>query len=312
MTTTGTPAATSGNDEDEPSAAEQVRAAETARWDRKVAKAQARGSGTAALAEAEATEQAANDLRDQRKAESYRARLIDPGRALARSWRTYRLILGLLVGCLLLVIAWNARTVAVGLGGPDPAWLDYAAEAPLSVPLLVVLLLQVSAAMNGRLEQVRPVRRRPSGWVLPTPTGLLELVLLSLSVAVCTVPALTVPHPRFEHVATSALPPFSLVAAALLIYTTVDLFSGIFRDHRASEGEGDSMRRRLELAMDLALDVERAQAGDNPLPTGDDGLPSISAIGKRFKGEKAVHQTAHDLLVRFSSRREVPVQHAQR
>lgn len=298
------PAATSGNEV----AAQAAYDHELHRWSRRVAKAQATADGKTALSVANEREQAADDARDQRKAESYRARLVDPGRALARAWRTYRLVLALLGGAIVLVLAWNARRVAIGLGGPNPPIADYAAEAAFSVPLVVVLILQVTAAQNGRLEQVKPLRATASGFRVPTATGLLEAALLAGSVLVCTWPALSAPHPRFEEIATSALPPFSLVAACGLMYTTTELFSSIFRDYRKAADDGDNMRRRLELAMDLALDVERAQQGDNPLPTSDDGLPSISQIGKRFKGEKATHQVAHDILARFSARREVPAQ----
>lgn len=275
-------------------------------WDRKVAKAQARAKGKTELAAAESTEATADDRRDQRKAESYRARLIDRGRALARNWRLYRLILLLLVVCLVLVIGWNARQVATGLGGENPELLDYAAEAPLSLPLLVILLLQVSAAQNGWLEKVAPFRRT-HGWIgrRPTATGWIEVGLLSGSVAICTWPAISAPEPRFEEIATSALPPFSLVVASVLLYVTSDLFSEIFTEHRTVDGEATNDRRRLELAMDLALDVERAQSGNNPLPVEDGGLPSISQISKRFKGDKALAQSAHDLLVRFEERKEV-------
>lgn len=276
-----------------------------AAWDRTVAEATARAEGKTALAEAKSVESAADDARDQCRAESYRARLIDQGRALARNWRMYRLILAILTGCLVLVIGWNARQVATGLGGEHPQLLDYAAEAPLSLPLLVILLLQVTAAQNGWLHKVQPFRRT-TGWLgrVPTATGWIEIGLLTGSVAICTWPALSAEHPRFEEIATSAMPPFSLVIVSVLLYVATDLFSEIFSEHQLTE-TADNPRRRLELAADLALEVERAQAGDNPLPVADDGLPSISAIGKRFKGDKATHQTAHDLLVRFGGREGV-------
>lgn len=279
---------------------------EKAKWDGKVARARARAEGKTDLAAVKSTEAAADDASDRCKAESYRSRLIDRGRALARNWRLYRLILSLLVVCLVLVIAWNARQVATGLGGANPEVLDYAAEAPLSLPLLVILLLQVSAAQNGWLDKVKPFRRT-SGRIgrRPTATGWIETGLLTGSVAICTWPALSAHEPRFEEIATSALPPFSLVVASVLLYVTSDLFSEIFREHRAVDAGAGNERRRLELAADLALDVERAQAGDNPLPVADDGLPSISQIGKRFKGDKVIHQLAHDLLTRFEQRKEV-------
>lgn len=302
---------TSGGDATSENTTEQTEAEaayeiEKARWDKTVAKARAKSQGKAALADAEATEAEADDRRDQRKAESYRSRLVNPGRSLARSWRLYRQIMALLVVCVVLVIAWNAHRVATGLGGQNPEWAHYAAEAPLSLPLLVILLLQVAAAQNGRLRRVRPVRKTQTGRYVPTATGLIEGALLAGSVAICTWPSLTAPHPRFEEIATSALPPFSLVVAAVLLFVTTDLFSEIFREHRATEhGEADNTRRRLELAMDLALEIDRAQGGDNPMPVADDGLPSISATVRRFKGEKATHQTAHDLLTRFQQREGV-------
>ncbi len=298
--------ATTSENDTEQTEAEAAYEIEKARWDKTVAKARAKSQGKKALAEAEATEAEADDRRDQRKAESYRSRLVNPGRSLARSWRLYRQIMALLLVCVVLVIAWNAHRVATGLGGPEPAWQMYAAEAPLSLPLLVILLLQVAAAQNGRLRRVRPVRRTTTGRYVPTATGLIEGALLAGSVAICTWPSVTAEHPRFEEIATSFLPPFSLVVAAVLLFVTTDLFSEIFREHRSAEdGEADNMRRRLELAMDLALEVDRAQHGDNPMPAAEDGLPSISSVLRRFKGEKCTAQTAHDLLTRFQQRGEV-------
>lgn len=297
--------ATSGNT-DTQTEAEAAYEIEKARWDKAAAKATAKAQGKKSIAEAEAIEAEADDARDQRKAESYRARLVNAGRSLARSWRMYRQIMAILSVCVVLVLAWNAQTVATNLGGPNPEWAHYAAEAPLSLPLLVILLLQVAAAQNGRLRRVRPVRRTNTGRYVPTATGLIEAALLAGSVAICTWPAVTADEPRFEEIATSALPPFSLVVSAVLLFVTSDLFSEIFREHRATEnGEADNMRRRLELAMDLALEIDRAQHGDNPMPAGDDGLPSISSILRRFKGEKCTAQTAHDLLTRFQQRGEV-------
>lgn len=272
------------------------------KWDIKAAKAAARSAGKRKLAHTRLDDIESGERVDFRKALRQKRKITDPAKHLVSTYRQYRFIRRVLMVGTLCGIAWTSWNVATSLGGPNPFPLYYVAEPIISVPVACIVYMQVIAAMNGRLARLRPFTRRPGGYFYwPTITGLIEIGLLATSVVICVYPALAVPQPQFEHVATRAIGPLAVVVFVALQLVAAELFGEIIREARLSddeESDDTSLRDRVRRAVELARDVERAMTHPtSPIPVQADGLPSVSTIAKRFPGNaKQIIQIAHDLL----------------
>lgn len=296
------PGKTSGNADTAPvDPVATVRAKQDRKWRKKVAKAEAKATGRQALAQTQLDIADSRDTVDQRAALRKRRKMTDGGSHLASMYRRYRLIVtGLLLGALA-AMTWASYNVAHGLS-PEPAPLYYAVEGIFSLPLICIVFMQVTAAESGRLAKLKPVTRNARGHYRPTITGVIEFGLLSLTVLIATWPSLSAPEFHFERFITSGFAPVMVVVFVTLQLVAADLFGEIIREAWMNGDDSDgNLRERVKRANQLMHQVKTAMSDqDNPMPVqADDGLPSVSAIQKRFPSEKLTAQAAHDALALF-------------
>lgn len=246
----------------------------------------------------------AEDLKEQvtlRMAQRKRRQLTDGGANLAAAYRKYRLVVGVLMSGLLFGITWTSNNVAKALGGETPHLIHYVVEPIFSLPLVVLVFMQMVAAENGLLGMLSPVRRTQRGWWIPTRVGLIEVFLLTNTVLIATWPVISADQFNLERLVLQGVAPVMVVLFTVLLGVAAEFFGRIIRDAWLAGDDSDSnQRERAKRAGSLAKQVRLAMADEqNPMPVGEDGLPSISAIQKRFPSEKLTAQVAHDMLALF-------------
>ncbi|CAL9677628.1 hypothetical protein SUDANB95_07954 (plasmid) [Actinosynnema sp. ALI-1.44] len=232
------------------------------------------------------------DLADrlwERKALRKRRKLTDPVAKLASALIRYRVITGVLGVMMLAGITWTSYGVAHALGGDDPAAILYIVEWLFSIPLLVIVAMQITASEYARLEEMR-------SWDVIT----LEVLVLGATIVVNTAPAFTAPVFSVELFVSRFAPPILIVIMVYLQSKAAALFGGILRD---AQLEVDLQTRLSEdgtRAVSLAVDVLDAMAAGTLKPADGEKLPSISKIMARFSIGKKIAQGTHDLLSAIS------------
>lgn len=236
-----------------------------------------------------------------RKAQRKRDELTDGGKNLAATYRYYRGVAAALAGATLVGIGWTSYNVATGLnGGEVPSnLLLFGIEPLFSVPLVCIVIMQMVAAMNGRLHHVAPTKTSENGRRL-TAVGWIEVALLAGTTVIGVWPSLVelFGPAAFDGqmFAVRLIAPALVVMSVVLQLVAAELFGAIIRDAWLSGDEDDTnIRDRVRRANSLAQRVQAAMAEDS-MPLQDDGLPSVSAIQKRFPCEKLTAQCAHDAL----------------
>lgn len=232
-----------------------------------------------------------------------RRRFTDPSALLATTLREYRSVASVLLLVITAGIVWTSYGVAHALGGPLPAPLYYGVEGLFSVPLLVIVRMQMTAARHGRLGQLRllaPATGHGVGRRL-TPTAYVELFLLVLTISVNVWPTIRRPFVP-ELFLVRFFPPVLILIAVVLFGVAATLFSTILAEVYLGEPADGAVSRLspedrdavgLAYRVRHALDADRFAAVDlDP----DTGLPSISAVQRLFGVRKATCQRAHDVL----------------
>lgn len=272
---------------------------------------QRRKAGLAAV-DAEASHQAQKAKLDKedrteqlnlRKAQRKRRQLTDGGAHLVAMHRQYKAVSGGLAAVTIGASIWAAYNVAHSIGGSNPSLGHYFYEPIITSPLVAIIVMQIAGALSGRLERLRPFRKRQIGRMsvpLPTLTGVIELGLLASTVLVSVYP---VWGGTFPEIAKAVCPALVVVVSVLLQLVAAELYGEIIREAWLRGDDSDAnMRERARRGNELARLVQVAMNDrTNPMPRQEDGLPSISAIQKRFPCEKLIAQCAHDALAMWLS-----------
>lgn len=231
-----------------------------------------------------------------------RRRLTDTSAQLATTLRSYRFVMGVLTLVIVAGVVWTSYGVAVALDGATPAPLFYGVEGLFSLPLLVIVWMQMSASRYGRLDRLRlltPPRRDGHGR-RPTPVAYVEVFLLVLTISVNVWPTLVGPFVP-ERFLVRFFPPVLILLAVVLVGVAAAMFSELLREQYV--GVDPHEHTRLDAseqdAISLAYHTQHAvQQGQFAVTELDavTGLPSVSAMQRRFNVRKATCQKAHDVL----------------
>ncbi|WP_017972406.1 hypothetical protein [Actinopolyspora halophila] len=276
---------------------------------RRKARRQRKRAGSRQIAR-DAREQKAQDRIDAQsrrqrvylaKAQRKRAEMTDSGKALAATYRNYTAIRSALSLTTLVGITWTSYNVGSGLSGSNP--LYYAIEPLFSVPLVVIAFMQMVAALYGRLNQVAPTTRNHRGRLRPSKVGWIELSLLvattTLGITPSIVDAANGGGFSWMLLGVRLAAPTLVVISVGVQYIAAELFGDIIRNAwMDGDDDSDNVRDRVRKANSLVKQVQASMAAGD-LPLGEDGMPSITTIQKRFTCEKLTAQCAHDALPLF-------------
>lgn len=226
-----------------------------------------------------------------RRALRKRRQLTDPDAKLAAALMRYRAVSIVLAVMTVGGISWTSYGVAHALasleGAATPSPILYVVEPLFSLPLLVIVFMQITAAEHERLQKLR---RWP---IIGT-----EILLLTATLAVNVTPVLTADTFSVETFLTRFAPPMLIVISVSLQWVAADLFGEILRD---AQVEVDDMRLSEDAtrSANLAQDVLEAMAAGRLKPKDGDKLPSITQIHLYFNVGKKIAQGTHDYLSRI-------------
>lgn len=245
---------------------------------------------------------------DLARAQRLRDQLTDGGKNLASVYRHQRFVRLALGATTLVGIAWTSYNVGTGLGGDN--LLYYGIEPLFSVPLVTIVVMQMVAALNGRLRKVAPTKMRPDGKKRLSAVGWVEVGLLLGTTIIGVWPSvmeLFTEGQKFsgQMFVVRLIAPTLIVVSVVLQLVAAELFGDIIRDaHLTGDADDDNLRTRVRQANELVLKI-RADIASGDLEVGETGQPSISAIQKRYAVAKVTAQAAHDALPIFTTPIEV-------
>lgn len=236
---------------------------------------------------------------DERKALRKRRKLTNPNAALAqayRKWRQYSLVLA---GMSLVGISFASWAVARGLGGSSPEPLFYAFDPLLSVPLLIIVLIQSFAAQHGRLALVAPITTKKTSWGETrrlSAIGWIESGLLLGSMGMSAFGA--VRHGDFGSplFAAMVIAPVLVVISISLQYVLAKLFGSIIAELQLDGQVDEDNARKVAVTANLLVPSVRERIKRGEFRLLDDGLPSTQEIRVAINRSKVVAQVIRDIL----------------
>lgn len=232
---------------------------------------------------------------------SQRKRLTDPSSRLADLYRWHKVTTRVLLALIVIGIAWASvnvqQTLTVGVPTSDPLfWLSYAIEPLISFPLIVLMILQSTAARWGR--KFRAGKLGAKGVIA------IEVVLLTLTMFLNSAPYMPgtgewVSLPIFVG---HMVPPIMIAVAVLLQPIAADFFANLLvQAHVAADSEDSRLSEETDDVIGLVNRIRSAIAEGLLTCAPGEAYPSISQTQKVLNVGKARVQKAHDAMKKLDA-----------